>query len=258
MARGRVEARITVPTGGWSVSLTITAIGGPYTVTVAAGNYFPTDLLSSFQTQLDAATGADGAFTVSASWGETGTGLVTISHTIQTFTLTWTSTDLRDVLGFAGNLTPAALTFTGTLHARGVWLSDCEMDVDRGIDGGVYETDRAVQVSPQGDVDGLVYNTRPRQEGFTWMHVTHPRAQITYETTTGASFEQWWRDTHSALRSYFPEAAPQLRVYYSADAGTYHTYREIGRTDTGAPRADGAWRYLRTVRLGPLYRVQGT
>ena len=37
MARGRVEARITVPTGGWSVSLTITAIGGPYTVTVAAG-----------------------------------------------------------------------------------------------------------------------------------------------------------------------------------------------------------------------------
>ena len=67
MARGRVEARITVPTGGWSVSLTITAIGGPYTVTVAAGNYFPTDLLSTFQTQLDAATGGDGAFTVSAT-----------------------------------------------------------------------------------------------------------------------------------------------------------------------------------------------
>ena len=91
MARGRVEARITVPTGGWSVSLTITAIGGPYTVTVAAGNYFPTDLLSTLQTQLDAATGGDGAFTVSASWGEAGTGLVTIAHATQTFTLTWTS-----------------------------------------------------------------------------------------------------------------------------------------------------------------------
>lgn len=258
MARGRVEARITVPTGGWSVSLTITAIGGPYTVTIPAGNIFPTDLLTSFQTQLDAATGGDGAFTVSASWGESGTGLVTIAHATQTFTLSWTSTDLRDVLGFAGSLSPAALTFTGTLHARGVWLPDCEMDVDRGIDGGVYETDRATQVSPQGDVYGLVYNTRQRHDGFTWPHVSHPRAQITYETTTGESFEQWWRDTHSALRSYFPEAAPQLRVYYSADAGTYHTFREISRVDTDAPRADATWRYLRTVRIGPLYRVPGT
>ena len=118
MARGRVEARITVPTGGWSVSLTITAIGGPYTVTIPAGNIFPTDLLSSFQTQLDAATGGDGAFTVSASWGESGTGFVTIAHATQTFTLTWTSTDLRDVLGFAGTLTPAARTLTGPFHAR--------------------------------------------------------------------------------------------------------------------------------------------
>lgn len=258
MARGRVEARITIPTGGWSVSLTITAIGGPYTVTIPAGNIFPTDLLSSLQTQLDAATGGDGAFTVSASWGESGTGLVTIAHATQTFTIAWTSTDLRDVLGFAGSLSPAALTFTGTLHARGVWLPDCEMDVDRGIDGGVYETDRATQVSPQGDVYGLVYNTRQRHDGFTWPHVSHPRAQITYETTTGESFEQWWRDTHSALRSYFPEAAPQLRVYYSADAGTYHTFREISRVDTDAPRADATWRYLRTVRIGPLYRVPGT
>ena len=257
MARGRVEARITVPTGGWSVSLTITAIGGPYPVTVAAGNCFPTDLLSSFQTQLDAATGGDGAFTVSASWGESGTGFVTIAHATQTFTLAWTSTDLRDVLGFTGTLTPAALTFTGTLHARGVWLPNCEMDVDRGTDGGIYETDRGVTVSPQGDVYGLVYNTRQRHDGFTWPHVTHGRAQITYETTTGESFEQWWRDTHSGLRSYF-EAVPQLRIYFSADAGAYYTFREFSRTDTEAPRFDAQWRYLRTVRIGPLYRVPGT
>ena len=58
MARGRVEARITIPTGGWSVSVTITAIG-TFAVTIAAGNYFPTDLLTTFKTQLDAATGAD-------------------------------------------------------------------------------------------------------------------------------------------------------------------------------------------------------
>lgn len=257
MSRGRVEARITVPTGGWSVALTITAIGGPYTVTIAAGSYFPTDLLTTFKTQLDAASGADGVFTVAGSWGEAGAGLVTISHTIETFSLVWTSTDLRDVLGFAGNLTPAALTFTGTLHARGVWLPDCEMDADRGQDGGVYEADRAVTVSGLGDVYATVYNTRQRHDGFTWAHVTHPRAQISYETTTGASFEQWWRDTHTGIRSYF-EAAPQLRIYYSADAGTYHTFREIARRDTAAPRADATWRYLRTVTIGPLYRVPGT
>ena len=256
MARGRVEARITIPTGGWSVSVTITAIG-TFAVTIAAGNYFPTDLLTTFKTQLDAATGADGVFTVSSSWGETGTGLVTISHTIQTFTLTWTSTDLRDVLGFTGTLTPAATSFAGTLHARGVWLPDCEQDVDRGTDGGVYETDRGVMVSPLGDVSALVYNVRQRHDGFTWAHITHPRAQITYEVTTGESFEQWWRDTHGALRSYF-ESVPQLRIYFSADAGTYYTFREILRTDTSAPRFDAQWRYLRTVTIGPLYRVPGT
>lgn len=258
MARGRVEARLTVPTGGWSVSLTVTTFAPPMVITIPAGNYFPTDLLATFKTQLDAAYVGDGAFTVSGSWGEAGTGLVTISHTVETFTVTWTSTDLRDVLGFTSTLTPAAATFTGTLHARGVWLPNCEMDIDRGVDGGVYELDRTTSVSPQGDVYGMGYTTRQRHEGFTWPHITQPRAQITYEATTGESFERWWLDTHAATRSYFAEVAPQLRVYEDASTGTYLTYREIERANTAAPRFDSTWRYLRTVVIGPLYRVPGT
>ena len=49
-----------------------------------------------------------------------------------------------------------------------------------------------------------------------------------------------------------------MRIYVSADAGTYYTFREFGRTDTEAPRFDAQWHYLRTVRIGPLYRVPGT
>ncbi len=87
MSRGRLEAQLTVPVGGWDIALTITAIGA-FTVTVPAGNYYPTDLLATLKTQLDAASGGDGVFTVTGSFGEAGTGKVTISHTVETFTIT--------------------------------------------------------------------------------------------------------------------------------------------------------------------------
>ena len=72
MANGKLEARITFTTAQ-VMTVAITAVAGtPFTVTVAAGSYFPTALLAELKTQLDAASGADGTFTVSASIGEGG------------------------------------------------------------------------------------------------------------------------------------------------------------------------------------------
>ena len=109
MANGKLEARITFTTAQ-VMTVAITAIGGsPFTVTVAAGSYFPTALLTELQTQLDAASGADGAFTVSASIGESGTGLVTISHTVETITITWADGSTFVFSGFATDWQPGEI-----------------------------------------------------------------------------------------------------------------------------------------------------
>jgi hypothetical protein len=50
---GRIEARLSVPTGGLSVSATVANGGSAATVTVPAANYYPTALLSTFQTKLN-------------------------------------------------------------------------------------------------------------------------------------------------------------------------------------------------------------
>lgn len=258
MANGKLEARITFTTAQ-VMTVAITAIGGsPFTVTVAAGSYFPTALLTELKTQLDAASGADGTFTVSGSIGESGTGLVTISHTVETFTITWTtSTELRDVLGFTGTLTPAALTFTGTKHMRGVWLPTYAINAPRGSNAGHYETNRSELVAPDGTVSAMVYGTGQRRRviGIEWAVVTHARALVTGETTAGESFEQWWLDTHSGLYVYFPPA-PQVRVYWNADAtwtgaeSVGITIYLTGRTATDLVRGgSGNWIGIWTVTL---------
>ena len=258
MANGRLEAQYTVPTGGWSVAVTITAIGGPFTCTIAAGTYFPTALLTAFQTALDGASGGDGAFTVSAGTGESGTGLVTIAHAVQTFSLTWTSTDLRDSLGFTADLTPAAASFSGTKHFRGVWLPTYAINAPRGTDAGYTDTDRSEMTTPGGTVTSLVYqSSRVKLPEVTWAIVTARRALVTQEVTVGESFEQWWLDTHSGLRTYF-STSPQVRLYWSADAGTYHTFYLTGRFDTSLQRAgDGDWIGIWSVSING-YKVPGS
>ena len=256
MSRGRLEAQITIPTGGWTVAITITAIGGPYNVTVAAGTYYPTDLLTSLQTGLNAASGSDGSFTVTASWGEAGTGLVTIAHTVQTVSFTWTSTDLRDALGYEGDMA-AASSHLAEHHSRGVWLPDCEMAAKYGpYDEGHIETDMGQTISPRGDVHSMLYTTRTFLPSVMWSHVTRTRARVRGEFYTAESFEQWWRDTQGGELSYFEPCAP-VRLYWSADAGVYHTYRLTGRTSTTMERSVADWCGLFPIEIAG-YRVPGT
>jgi hypothetical protein len=260
MTRGRIDAQITVPTGGWAASVAITGIAGsPFTVTIPAGAYYPVDLLSTWQTQLDAADGTDGAFTVSASWGEAGTGFVTIAHATQTITVTWTSTSLRDVLGFTGTLTPAALTFTGTEACEAVWLPNCEGAFYYGNgDEGHTETDRGSTESPHGDVKGLVYNTRQVLPSAIWSHVPKAFARAAAETTTNASYERWWRNTQGGELSYFEACAPVRLVWDAASPSTYKTYRCASAMGTEMPRSVDEWDGLFRIELTRLVRVPGT
>jgi hypothetical protein len=101
---GRIEARIAVPTGGAAVSCATSTQSSAATATVAAGNYFYTaaggvsSITSALQTALTtAAPPSSGSWSVALS---TTTGLVTISCTQPAY-VQFTSTDLRDLLGFA-------------------------------------------------------------------------------------------------------------------------------------------------------------
>jgi hypothetical protein len=249
---------ITVPSGGWDFALTVTAIGGPTTGTIAAGTYHLTDFLAAVDTALEAVFGGDGAWTVTVSDGETGTGLVTIAHATQTYSLTWTDTDARDALGFAGNLTPAALSFTGTKVAQQLWLPNAEAAFAYGNgDEGHTETDAASTESPRGDVKTLVYNSRQVLPYARWSHVQVAYARISGESVSNSSFERWWRNTQGGELSYF-EPSSQIRLYWDAGVASYKTYRVASRRGTEMPRVDEGWNGLYTISLERLVRVPGT
>ena len=258
MSAGRIEAQVTFTTNQ-VMSVVITAIAGsPFTVTLVAGAYWPgTTLLSSLQTQLDAATGIDGAFTVSANLTDTtGTGFVTIAHATQTITITWTTaTELRDTLGFTGTLTPAALTFTGTAHLRGTWLPDSPIDSEYGAASAPVETDRTTLVGNGGDISVTAYGVdRTPMSATRWSHITKPKALVAYETTSHASFDAWLRDTHGGTLSYF-SPSPQVRVYHDSGGSLIGTYRLIWDGTFPGRRADSTWLYLWDIPMPPGYEV---
>lgn len=257
MTAGMLAAKITVPVGGHAVSVDITGIAGtPFVATVAAGAYSPAEYLAAWQTALNAVDATDGAFTVSASLADmTGTGLVTIAHATQTFTITWTNTHPRDILGFTGTLTPAALTFTGTAHLQGVWLPDCPIDSVYGAASAPPETDRTTLVTQSGDVAVTAYGLeRVPISPTRWSHITRPKALRAAETTAHASFEAWLRDTHAGTLSYFG-TAPQVLVYHDAGGSLVGTYRLVWDGLYPGTRADATWIYLWSISMPAGYEV---
>lgn len=260
MSKSMLATQLTIPTGGWTFAMSVTGLGGTSVRTVAAGNYFPSELLAAVEAQLEAGEIALGGIEGYAVSFNSTTGLVDIEHDSATnFAIsTWGSTNLRDALGFAGTLSGASV-YTGTLNQQGVWLSQSEGAFTYGNgDEGHTETDMSSTESPRGDVKGLVYNTRQVLPSALWSHVPKASARIAAETTTGASFESWWRKTQGGELSYFEVLAP-VRLIFSIDApSTYKTYRIPGRNGTEMPRTVEDWAGLFRIELNRLVRVPGT
>lgn len=253
MSRGCLEARIYQPSN-WTAALTIAGLGGPTTVTVAASSTrYPTDFLQALATALAAAEvvlGGSSGFTVTASWSESGNGKVTIEYDgAGLVTLTWTSTDMRDLLGFTGNLS-GATEYTGTAHARGVWLPDCSMAAKYGPnDAGHTETDMAQTVSPLGHVQTTVYSSRVRQPSVLWSHVTRARARIQGEVVAGESYERFWRYTQNGELGYFQAASPVRLIWDATDHTTFSTLVLTDRTGTEMERTVPEWSGLFPIEI---------
>lgn len=252
MSRGCLSAQI-YQSGTWAAALTGTASG---TSNVASSSTrYITDLFTAIETAWSATT--TDTITVTGSFGESGTGLVTITSTAN-LAVTWTSTDLRDLLGFTGNLS-AATSHVGTRQCKAVWLPNAEGAFYYGNgDEGHTETDAGTTESPRGDVKTLVYNTRQVLPSALWSHVPKANARIAAESTVGASFEQWWRNTQGAELGYF-EARSAVRLIWDANtAGTYKTYRLPALTSTQMTKPVEGWNGVYTIEIPRLVRVPGT
>lgn len=210
---GRLEAQLTVPAGGWAVSAT-NSLGGPTVVTVPAGNYYGSELLTTFAAQLNASRPS--GWTVTAALGEGASGLVTINCSSTPWSITWTSTDLRTALGFAGNIVAVSTAQSGTSCLDGVWIPDCPMQRRDTSYGNDIVSDRRDSISPDGSVFTLVGNVHLRHQPIRWTAVSRSRCQLPDRN----SWYQWVRRTQLAqVVTYFAPGA-KFNLYVDADANT--------------------------------------
>lgn len=223
---GRLEAKITVPTGGYSVSATNFS-GGPSTCTIAAGSYYPSTLLTAFAAALNASRPS--SWVVFAGLGEGGTGIVTINGT-SAWSIVWTSTTLRDLLGFASNITAAVTQQAGVSAMKGVWLPDCPSMSEDDLTTGAYVSDQRASISPSGAVYTMVGNTYRRRRGDVWPAVSKDRARAT--TSAPMTFEQFWYETQLGGYSAAFAGGSRLALYTDASANTLLGYYHATKRDT--------------------------
>lgn len=208
---GRLEATVTVPTGGWDVSAN--AAAGAFTATVPAGDWFVEDLAFELEDQLNA--GAGGLWTVSISDDDlTGTGKVTIGNS-SIWSLTWTDTDLRDALGFTGNYAAigAGVTQTAPNAPIGVWIPSCPKWTPYGDGNFERGSDLRQSVTPLGGVSTLVGNVFDRLENVRWDMVSNARA---VGLNTVGSWQHFWSAIMTGRYSYITPGKP-VRLHWSAD-----------------------------------------
>jgi hypothetical protein len=222
---GRLEAKVKFATAH-TVSAT-NSVGGPSTVTIAAGSYYPTDLLTEFATQLNASRAS--GWTVSGAFTEGGTGLVTIHCTNVNWSITWTSTTLRDLLGFTGNISAVSVAQTGTNAMKGVWLPDCPISIEDDATVGAYLSDLRQSISPTGSVLSLVGNTYRRHRNVSWSHVSKARARAT--ATTTMAYEAWFYDTQMGGNASFA-AGSRVALYVDATTPTLLGYYQLADVNT--------------------------
>lgn len=197
---------ITVPAAE-TISVTNNG-GGPTAVTLTPGTYSPLTLATMLQTVLTAQRPpGSGAWSVSVSLT---TGQVTIAMSAGTFSITWTSTNLRDVLGFTANIVTVASS-TGPNQAKGMWLPDCTLVSDIDIRRAVLDTHRRVSIAPNGRTSSARGPGAYKHTGLRWQLVASNRVWTAEENTGGnpslvnSSYETFARDALFNLgHTWFP------------------------------------------------------
>lgn len=216
MIGGRWEAFFTVPT---AITASVNGGSGAQTVTWAAGSYTPTSFIAYTATALTAqAPPAAGTWSVSLSTGTSGTGLVTIARSTGSYSITWTSTALRDLLGFTANITTQT-SVTGTNQHAGLWFPDCPITLDGHPSRAHKQTDNRASESPSGTVITLGGTKKYQHKNIAYSHVAMARVWEEEAATPSASLEQWLNDTQFGDGHTWFSRGSAFQVYWD-DRGT--------------------------------------
>ena len=186
MTIGYVESVLTVPAG--TTLSAVNAGGGPTSVSLTAGSYYLSELCSHLKTVLDAQrTGATWTVTLS-----TVTGLVTISTSSGTFSITWTTAALGTLLGHS--TITAQTSVTGATAAHGIFVPDRPLNIDDDPRAAPMLTDLRETDSPTGFGLGIVGNAKYAHSNLRWARVSRERYLDTDSGVT-PSWERFVKNT---------------------------------------------------------------
>lgn len=245
---GKLEARVSIPTGGWDMTVTETGGGGASdTITIPAGEYYHStvgdgsnDLPAEIAAQLNGSVTLNGTYTCTVGAGESGTGKYTMTVSgggvTEMDVTAWDDTSLRDLLGYSGS-EAAAATYTGDNHAKSLWLPTRGYFAE--VDGewdGIHESDLQTQTSMSGH-HWAVSGRRRRVLAVRWNALAKEKVYVVAETVTGESFEQFWIDAIYGEAAHTAKPAGPIRLHRDADTdGTYSTFNLEGQAAPLWPR----------------------
>lgn len=171
-----------------------------------------TGLSSNLATAI--ATFAAAASSVWAVTLSTTTGLATVSCPgAMPFTITWTSTALRDVLGFASTISAATSDQTSTKQARFLWIPDRPLHLMADTKRAPVLTDLRTTTSPKGVMRGFVGNAMYRHERIGWSRVDKNRVWEVEAATTNGTWETFIKDAHLAQGHSWGTPVAPITIY---------------------------------------------
>ena len=252
----RWEAEIIVPTGGWDVALVEDApISDSGTATVTAGTYTWATFLAELVTQLGAA--ASNTYTVTVDDGDGGTGRTTITAVAPNdFSLTWTDTDLRDLLGYTATVTGGQV-YVSPSHVKGMWLPDCAHVCSVSFGDEIDVSDRTTLLTPDAtNASYLAYNRVRELVDLRYQHITRAKARIVAETYANQSFGTFWRDVIDGDQSYFRIGKVRIFPDADTDATSYQYWIGDGLSAYRPANIREGWQGLWTITIPRLVRVE--
>lgn len=223
MALPKIEAEIILSSNtviGTFAGTAVTIPLGRYFLSTVGSGGATRSLIGELQFQLNATVLGTWTVTIDDD-NDTSQGLVTITRD-SNFTATWSSTALRNVLGFDADLTPSASSFTSAVHAKFLFLPNCGRSgvLSPQGDNGAIESDYTMSMGTDGTPYTLAYSRRYRD---TLEFRTLKGTKTWISLGGNESYEQFYTDAISL----------GLRIRFHAARSSDSTFRTWAVEDGG-------------------------
>jgi hypothetical protein len=221
MALMKLEGEIVITAS--TVLATMNDGGGADTITIPAGRYFLNTIgsggatrtfLNEIAFQMESSMGAGSSSVTVDDTADTALGKVTISRS-SGFSITWSSTSLRNALGFTGN-SSTATSHTGSNHAKYLFMPNCGRSGVMGPEtsDGAIEADYTLSMGTDGTVYALAYSKR-YMDSLEFRTLKGSKTWSALDVTTNEALEQFYGDVISL----------GLRVRFHKDRSDDATFR---------------------------------